>query len=470
LLAASAAALVLAVSAPALANGRFPAANQIVFSPTDPNLIVMRTTFGVLRSSDGGSTWTWLCEDMLGLSPNAIEDPSFALVANNTLVAGLSLGLKVSPDTGCSWTTIGGGLTGQHVEDLVVRPDAPNTVLAITSTFQPDAGVEGGAGYAQQIYSSSDDGATWATVGGIDPAATVQTIEVAATDPQRIYVSAFRGSDPQRTTSLFTSTDGGQTWTEHPTPFDSSAETSVYIAAVDPNNADRVYVRSDGNAGRLMVTSDAGKSFQVVFELGDEMYGFALSPDGSRVYVGGPNVGLYTASTTDFMFQPLPERLPDGTTQPIHVQCLGMHGSELWACSDEPSGFIAGVSQDQGATFAPRLHFTTIAGPTVCPVGTTSRVCTSTNYEAGVPYDPFFSLCAFFGECEADASTPFAASCIQAGACGATPAAGADASTGTAPGKSSSGCSAVGGEGAAVAGGLAAFVGFFAVARRRRTR
>jgi MYXO-CTERM domain-containing protein len=422
----------------------------------------LRTTFGVLRSTDGGVTWTWLCEDVLGLSPNAVEDPSFALTSTNALVAGLSLGLKVSPDTGCSWTTIGGGLTGQHVEDLVVRPDSPDTVLALTSTFEPDAGVEGGAGYLQQIYASSDDGATWTAIGAVDPSATVTTIEVAATDPQRIYVSAFRGQQ-QRTTSLFVSEDGGRTWTEHATPFDPSTETAVYIAAVDPHDADRVYVRSNGNAGRLMVTSDAGSSFQIAFELGDQMEGFALSPDGSRVYVGGPNVGLFAASTADFMFQPLPEQLPDGTTQPLHVQCLAAHGGDLWACSDEPSGFIAGVSRDQGATFAARLHFTTIAGPTACPVGTTSRLCTSTDFEASAPYEPFASLCSFFGACDmSDVVSPFAVSCVEAGACG-TPDAGA--SPGAAP-KSSCGCSVVGGGGAA--GGLAALALFFAIAGRRR--
>jgi photosystem II stability/assembly factor-like uncharacterized protein len=462
---------VLAVPSPAAANGRFPAANQIVFSPSDPNLVFLRTTFGILRSTDGGLTWAWLCEDMLGLGPASSEDPSLALTETGTLVAGLSLGLKVSADQGCDWTTIGGELTGQHIEDLDVRPNAPDRVLAITSTYERDAGVDGGSGYLQQIYESTDDGATWAVIGAIDPSATVQTIEAAASDPQRIYVSAFRGFT-QRTTSLFVSTDGAKTWTERPTPFDPSTETAVYIAAVDPQNADRIYVRSNGNAGRLMVTSDAGMTFQIALELGDQMEGFALSPDGSKVYVGGPNRGLYMASTADLMFQPIGKPLADGTRGP-HVQCLATHGADLWACSDEPSGFIAGVSQDDGATFAPRLHLATIAGVASCPAGATSTMCTSFDYDASPPYDPFLALCTNLGTCEfGDASYPLSGACAEAGACSTSVAdAGTTGDAGDAPAglaQSSCHCSAVAGGGAG--GALSTAVAALAIARRRRRR
>ena len=58
------AALLLA-PAPAFANGRFPASNQIVFSPSDPCLIVLRTTYGILPSHDNGNSWQFICEDAL---------------------------------------------------------------------------------------------------------------------------------------------------------------------------------------------------------------------------------------------------------------------------------------------------------------------------------------------------------------------------------------------------------------------
>ena len=60
---ATSALFVLAVAGPALGNGRFPASNQIVFSPVRRELVVARTTFGILPSSDGGASWRYLCED-----------------------------------------------------------------------------------------------------------------------------------------------------------------------------------------------------------------------------------------------------------------------------------------------------------------------------------------------------------------------------------------------------------------------
>ena len=485
LLAAAAASIVLAVAAPAAANGRFPASNQLIFSPSNGQLVIERTTFGILRSYDYGATWTWLCEDAMGLPPTSNEDPSLALSKDNSLLAGLSLGLEVSPDTGCTWNTQGGALTGQLVKDLDIPPGTPDTALAITSTFAPDAGADGGEGYTQHVFTSTDDGAHWAVTGTIDPAATVTTLEVAPTDPLRIYVSAYRGEGMARTTSLFVTKDGGQTWTEHPTPLDPNTETAVYIAAIDPANEDLVYVRSAG-ASRLFVTSDGASTFKVAFSLpqSDQMLGFALSQDGSKVFLGGANVGLFSAAAADLQFTSVVQHEPDGGTRLIHVQCLATHGADLWACSDEPSGFIAGVSQDDGATFTPKLHLTTIGGPAVCPAGTTSSTCTMTDEDAAIPYNPFGSLCSNLGACyDAGPPLPLQLACEEAGACGSgssggggsgsgsgTGSGGGDAGTagsGSPGGKSSCGCSVVGQGGAA---GALVGVGVALLAARRRRR
>jgi MYXO-CTERM domain-containing protein len=482
LLAGAVASIVLAVASPAAANGRFPASNQLLFSPSNSQLVLERTTFGMLRSYDYGTTWSWLCEDALGLPPTSNEDPSLALCKNDTLVAGLSLGLEISPDTGCSWTTQGGPLAGQLVKDLDIPPATPDTVLAITSTFEPDAGADGGEGYTQHVFTSTDDGAHWAVTGTIDPAATVTTLEVAPTDPQRIYVSVYRGEGMARSTSLFVSSDGGQTWTEHPTPLDPNTETAVYIAAVDPNNEDLVYVRSAGSS-RLFVTTDGANTFTVAFSLQDQMLGFALSEDGSKVFLGGANTGLFSASASDLQFTSVLQHEPDGGTRMIHVQCLATHGADLWACSDEPSGFIAGVSQDDGVTFTPKLHLETIAGAASCPANTTSAICTETDVDAAIPYNPFGSLCTNLGACY-DAGPPLAlqVACEEAGACPSASSSGGGSGGGSgsgsgggdagtpgsgSPGKSSCGCSVVGGSGAA--GALVGLgVTLLAVRRRRR--
>jgi hypothetical protein len=221
-------------------------------------------------------------------------------------------------------------------------------VVALTSAYSQDAGPEGGPGYAQQAYQSINDGADWSAIGiPIDPTALATTVEVAPSDAARLYVSAVRGTDVARTASLFVSTSAGADWIERPVALDAANETAIYIAAVDPARADRVYVRTAGKASRLLVTSDAGLTFAEVLKLGGPMLGFALSPDGAKVYAGSAEQGLFVATRDSLSFQ---------NTSRVHVQCLATHGAELWACSDEASGFIAGVSTDDGATFKAKLR------------------------------------------------------------------------------------------------------------------
>src|SRR4051794_8212103 len=88
------------------ANGRYPLANQLVARPGGPAHLVARSTFGLLRSDDAGATWTWVCEDALGMLDVA-EDPSLALTGDGTTVVAYSQGINVSHD-GCTWTPAAG--------------------------------------------------------------------------------------------------------------------------------------------------------------------------------------------------------------------------------------------------------------------------------------------------------------------------------------------------------------------------
>ena len=346
----------------AAANGRYPAATQVVFS-ADDDLIVVRTTYGLLISRDRGATWRWVCESALGVPSVSVEDPSVALT-KGALVVGLVEGLEVSQDSaggahalGCSFACVAGPLAGLSVADLAVAP--PRTVLALSSTYV--WGDAGNASLDTRVWETADDGAHWTQRGGVfDPAVSVTTLDVAPSDPERLYVSGTRGFGAVRTASLFVSIDGGASWTERPLPFDPSTEVDVFIGAVDPQNADRVYVRSSG-ASRLFVTSDAGRSFQVPLAMTGQMLGFAVAADGGKVYAGSLEDGLLVATGSD-----AGGGLSFHKASSIHVRCLATRGSELWACSDEASGFSVGVSVDDGVQFAPRLRSGDLPSPVAC--------------------------------------------------------------------------------------------------------
>jgi photosystem II stability/assembly factor-like uncharacterized protein len=452
----------IASAGTARANGRFPASNQIVFSPTDPNVVALRATFGVLLSRDSGATWSWLCEDVFGVSQSSPTDPVIALSASSMVAGpGLGAGLAVSPDLGCAWASAADPLRSQLVKDLVVTPQAPHAVLAVTSTYHMGAGTDGGPGYVQQLFASDDDGASWSAKGTpIDPATPVTTVDVAPGDPTRIYVSALRGAGQTRTASLFVSTDGGAAWVERPVPIDVTRESEVFIAAVDPQNADRVYLRTLGTASRLLVTDDAGQSFTSPLALEGPMNGFALSPDGAKVYAGGPEDGLFMATRDALAFE---------RRSAIHVQCLAARGPELWACSDEPSGFIAGASDDDGATFIAKAHL--VAEPALaCPADAAATQCGG---------DPWQSLCALLPGCPAAGDAGPATGDAGPAAGDAAPAAGDAAPTAgdgeaseTKPSGKACACAGVGvqSQGPDRAVSWAAALAVAAVARLRRRR
>jgi uncharacterized protein (TIGR03382 family) len=444
--AAAAVAALLLAAVPAAANGRYPAYGQILVSPGDSHFIVLRATFGIVLSHDAGATWTWLCEEALGLDPAAEEDPSLAVTGSNALVAGIYGGLEVSPEPTCAWSAVP-GLANQHVVDVTVARAPPHTVLALASTY--GTAPDGAAGYASQVYESTDDGATWSALGvPFDPSLVVTSLEIAAAgpDPKLLYAVGFR-LGATTVPILLVGANGGSAWAEHPMP-PLSNEVSMYVAGVDPANAGGVYLRSApaamGGQSRLFVTTDGGQTFHASLTLSSAMAGFALSPDGSTIYAGGVDDGLWVAARADA----IASASAFHKTSAIHVRCLATSGADLWACSDEASGFVAGVSTDDGATFTPKLHLTGIGSAIACEPDSSASRCAA----------EFPQLCQALGGCDAGTGGDAAA--------GLDAAAGSpDGGTAASAPRVSGGCSAVGGAGGALA--LGSLLSLSLLARRR---
>ncbi|MDB4934188.1 MAG: BNR/Asp-box repeat domain protein [Labilithrix sp.] len=352
----------------ARANGRFPESNAIFFSQNDPNAVLLRTTFGLIDSRDRGKTWDWVCERSVGLA--GVEDPMYSITPDGTIVSSTFQGLAVSHDRACNWAYIGGELKDLVFIDVASRPATPGTVVAFASSYdgQDDAGA---IFFKSTLFETKDEGKTFTALGpGLDRTLLGETVDVTPSDPDRVYVSAVRNPGTQASAFLLTSKDHGKTFVENKIAL-IEPERAAFIAAVDPLNADRLYVRT-ANAidmpSRLLVSDDAGKTFRTVFTGKGSLAGFALSKDGTKVWVGGPIDGIRQASTTDFAFV---------QKSTIEVQCLAFADDGLWACSTEKSGFVVGLSKDEGATFETKMHFCDIRGPLDCPAGSTTHTeCT----------------------------------------------------------------------------------------------
>ncbi len=347
---------------PARANGRFPASNGVLFAPGDDATVVVRVTFGLLVTKDRGRSWGWICERAIGFS--GPEDPTYVVTKSGAIVAGLFDGLRVSRDGGCTWEAV--KTDASVVVDVTLRSDG--AVLALASSY--DRHGDGGSLYKTQVWLSTDDARSFVALGPrFDPTLLGETVEVAPSDPQRVYVSAVRGDDVGRQGVLMVSVDGGKRWVERALALEAK-ELAPFIAAVDPKHADRIYLRTSASPEsptRLLVTDDAGRTYRRLLAAKGPLLGFALTGDGTRLHVGGPDDGLYAGSAGALALT---------ETSKLKVQCLSRTADALWACSSEGGGFVAGVSRDEGATFEPRLHLRDIAGPLACAGGTAvAREC-----------------------------------------------------------------------------------------------
>ncbi|MEP7122651.1 MAG: hypothetical protein ABJE95_17135 [Byssovorax sp.] len=355
----SAAALVLAASlvgVPALANGRFPAAGQIAVDPSDPDHLVVRTTYGLTVTNDHGAHWSWVCEAAVGYS--GTEDPMMAITADGSLIAGIFEGLSASHDQGCQWDFAAGGLKDRYVIDLATETQDPkNAILAISNSV-------GGSMFLTEVWETKDNAATW-TVAGVDMPADFLglTLDAAPSDRNRIYVSGRYGK-PEYAGALERTSDRGATWQKLPIP-GSNDQALPYIGGIDPKNPDVVYVRLDAlKTDRLVVTKDGGVSWTDAFTSTGNLLGFAISPDGATVAVGGDTDGIWTAPASTLAFTQVSK---------IGAKCLTWTSAGLYACADEfVDGFAVGLSKNQGATFTPVMHLQVNCGPLTCGATTSN--------------------------------------------------------------------------------------------------
>jgi hypothetical protein len=428
-------AVLVSLTSTASANGRPPVTNGIFFRPGDGKSIFVRSTFGLLISHDSCS-FRWVCEQAIGYGGQF--DPKYATTGDGTIFATTFTGLRVSRDDGCTWKTataerpVGdpGRIAGIWVDALDIGPTG-DVWIATAESGRPN-----------NVYRSTDNGETFAPRNMLSQTIWWKSVRVARTDAKRVYVTGYQVAGPplpdggmQPPSAHFRrSDDAGEQWT--PSPLANvvfGATPIVYASAIDPANADVVFLTSSAanppTGDRLYRSTDAGATFQEVLATTAAINDVVFH--GGKVYV----------STLGGSFQSSDNGATFSAAQTPQLACLGSHDGKLVGCSAnwQPDFKAVTRSGDGGATWEKAFRFVELAGPLQCPAGTTTH-----------------EMC--------DSLWPGLQQ--QFGATG--PACLAEPDITPPPKKSGGGCCDAGDGGAVGAAGLAGWVGFVALGGRRR--
>lgn len=344
----------------AYADGAFPNSLAVLLPADRPREIILATTFGLVIAEDDGATWLYACET--DASRNG-RQYSLGAAPADRLYAIADPGAVVSSDGGCSWTTAGGALEGAVVTDLFPDPIDPARVLAVAAI----------GGQAASVFASRDGGLTYDVPFFAPPtSATVTGVEIAASAPQTTYVVFYQrpGLQPK----LARTDDYGTSWTT----FDlgpSLGPVVPYLAAVDPVDPRKVFVRAIGTTADLMhprdllaVSEDGGASWTTPVTVVDgTLTAFLLRRDGTpgTILLAGTRSGSGSDAPIGFRSKDGGRTFVDWPIS-LHVRGLAERSATLFAAADFTLDGLALASSDDGVTFTPRLRFGQIGGLRAC--------------------------------------------------------------------------------------------------------
>lgn len=238
----------------------------------------------VYKTVNGGETWSaiWRGDNLaryVWIDPRNsrtlyVSTGIFDREAANTT----GVGVLKSTDGGTTWRVLGRekGLTGLFVGSLFMHPEDPSTLLAGCGN---NSFFEG-----RGAYLTTDGGETWKRT--LVTEAPVTSVEFALSNPRIAYAGTAE--------AIYRSEDGGATW-RRLAPDDVYIYGPPGIRAgvpidfqVDPRNADRLFVNNYG--GGNFLSEDGGRTWVVASQgyTGAQLHDIAVSPlDPSTVYTIG---------------------------------------------------------------------------------------------------------------------------------------------------------------------------------------
>ncbi len=254
---------------PAFMSGRIA---DIVILPNDPaTWYVGVGSGGVWKTENAGTTWKSLFDGQSSYSIGSVAvDPSNV----NTVWVGtgenhggrhLAFGDGVyrSKDGGSTWENLG-LKESEHISEIIVHPEDPNTVYVAAQGPLWSGGGDRG------LFKTTDGGKTWNNILSAGEYTGVTDIMMDPRNPDRLYaatwqrqrtVAAYIGGGPE--TGIHISEDGGETWTELKTGLPEGLKGKIGLA-MSPQQPDVVYAAIELNrrTGGVWKSVNRGASWE----------------------------------------------------------------------------------------------------------------------------------------------------------------------------------------------------------------
>jgi photosystem II stability/assembly factor-like uncharacterized protein len=350
---------------PSLAFGGY---NSLLIHPADHNSIygaVSGVGGGILKSSKNGAGWQVLANAQfegasLGSLVGHPQDPNTLYLAawGGGTDGG---GIYKSSDGGWTWqnkTAAPGALLSLNkhdgaASDVVIDPTNPNVLYAGLVALAGGKPAAPGL-FTAGIYKSTDGGEHWTRLSnglpsGWSVGSTIR-LALAPSAPNTVYATVFETTldgDPNPygtgTPHRYRTTDGGQSWTPlASTPGDPEYRSWHVLLAVDPNDANHVFVNDSYSLWESYTGGDAWHRADAFFyygkklTVGDDWVNMTFDAAGHGVVTADRNIYLQDETS-------LSSPLAEWWSQQGNLQI-----TQFWDLTLDPTNAdrIFGIAQD----------------------------------------------------------------------------------------------------------------------------
>ena len=237
-----------------LTSGRI---NAIAVSPSNSQIILIGTaTGGVWRSTDGGANFAPTSDSQVDLAVGSI---AFAPSNNSIVYAGMGdkasnyfgSGVLKSTDGGQTWTRVSNATLPSPGRISKIEVDSANPNRVYVGQYSI---IRATASFSSGFFVSNDGGVSWTkTIGGL-----ARDLIKHPTQPNTLYL-AWRGMIRQhlRPGGIFKSTDNGTNWTRiYTSPFATTSNMKLAVTpvcsaiALCPERRDRTECRRGSKPAR----------------------------------------------------------------------------------------------------------------------------------------------------------------------------------------------------------------------------